>query len=152
MKEGYPFNVRVYGLLYDRTGTFLLLSEETISGKKVVKFPGGGLRYGEGPEDCVVREFREETGAMVSVGEHFYTTGFFQPSAFGDNAQVISIYYLLQLQDRALEKSFVEGEIRGKESNEERFFWKQVSRIGAEDFDLPIDQEVARRISKELTG
>jgi 8-oxo-dGTP diphosphatase len=29
--------------------------------------PGGGLEFGESPEDCVVREFMEETGLEVRV-------------------------------------------------------------------------------------
>lgn len=31
--------------------------------------PGGGVEFGEFPEECLVREFGEETGLAVEVGE-----------------------------------------------------------------------------------
>jgi 8-oxo-dGTP diphosphatase len=30
--------------------------------------PGGGVEFGESPEECVAREFEEETGLDVKVG------------------------------------------------------------------------------------
>ncbi len=34
--------------------------------------PGGGLEFGETLEDCLKREFREETGAEIEVGEFLF--------------------------------------------------------------------------------
>ena len=34
--------------------------------------PGGGLEFGETLEDCLEREFREETGARIEVGEFLF--------------------------------------------------------------------------------
>ena len=86
------FNVRVYGILIDQYQR-LLVTDEFIRGAYITKLPGGGLEFGEGTRDCLQREFREETGLEVSIGEHFYTTDFFQISAFNHKDQIISIYY-----------------------------------------------------------
>ena len=86
------FNVRVYGVLLDEEKR-LLVSDEFIRGQYITKLPGGGLEIGEGTRDCLQREFKEETGLDVKVGEHLYTTDFFQISAFNQKDQIISIYY-----------------------------------------------------------
>src|ERR1700685_1992338 len=91
----YPFNVRVYGLLIQEGK--VLVSDELIHNKYITKFPGGGLEFGEGTIDAIKREMMEETNTPVEVLEHFYTTDFFQVSAFNPHAQVISIYYTLKV-------------------------------------------------------
>jgi 8-oxo-dGTP diphosphatase len=75
------------------------VSDEIIKGKFYTKFPGGGLEFGEGTRECLQREFKEETGLDVSIGDHLYTTDFFQPSAFHTNHQIISIYYWVNCKD-----------------------------------------------------
>src|SRR3954464_15284708 len=86
------FNVRVYGILLDSKKR-VLVSDEFIRGNYFTKFPGGGLEFGEGTKDCLKREFKEETNLDVTIGEHIYTTDFFQISAFNNVDQIISIYY-----------------------------------------------------------
>ena len=66
------FNVRVYGVLLDEEKR-LLVSDEFIRGQYITKLPGGGLEIGEGTRDCLQREFKEETGLDVKVGDHLYT-------------------------------------------------------------------------------
>ena len=86
------FNIRVYGILKDASGR-VLVSHERIKGEVYCKFPGGGLEYGEGPKDGLIREFQEELGIEVSVDELLYVTDFFIQSAFSEQDQIISIYY-----------------------------------------------------------
>ena len=62
------FNIRVYGVL--QRGGKVLVSHERIAGRVHAKFPGGGLEFGEGPKDAVVREFMEELGITVTVTGH----------------------------------------------------------------------------------
>ena len=88
------FNVRVYGILIDDQQR-LLVSDEFIRGNYITKLPGGGLEIGEGTRDGLAREFMEEANLEVRVGEHFYTTDFFQISAFNNKDQIISIYYFV---------------------------------------------------------
>src|SRR3982750_4950693 len=86
------FNVRVYGILINDQNE-LLVSDEYIRGGYYTKFPGGGLEFGEGTRECLRREFKEEMELNVEVGEHLYTTDFFQISAFNPKFQIVSIYY-----------------------------------------------------------
>ena len=86
------FNIRVYGILINEKKQ-VLVSDEFIRGNYYTKFPGGGLEFGEGTRDCLRREFLEEMNLKVEVGEHLYTTDYFQMSAFHPDHQIISIYY-----------------------------------------------------------
>ncbi|RPD51507.1 NUDIX hydrolase [Paracnuella aquatica] len=87
--------LRVYGILFNEAGQ-LLVTDELIRGERFTKFPGGGLEWGEGTRECLVREFKEEMNLLVEVKEHLYTTDFFQESAFKKGDQIISIYYRVQ--------------------------------------------------------
>ena len=87
------FNIRVYGILINEQKQ-VLVSDEFIRGNYYTKFPGGGLEFGEGTRECLKREFKEELDLDIPVGEHLYTTDFFQMSAFNPTHQIISIYYL----------------------------------------------------------
>ena len=124
------FNVRVYGIwLHDNK---ILINEELIRSKTIIKFPGGGLNYGEGTIDGLKREFREELGINIEVISHFYTTDFFQASAY-DDSQVISIYY------------WVTGPVPETIINHienERTYWMNIFDISADTFTLPIDRAV----------
>jgi 8-oxo-dGTP diphosphatase len=98
------FTIRVYGLLLHAMGPgdemHVLVSDEVIKGRQVTKFPGGGLEFGEGLKDCLVREIREELGQDAFGLEHFYTTDFFQQSTFHTRPlQVISVYYTFRVRD-----------------------------------------------------
>ena len=86
------FNIRVYGILVNEKSQ-VLLTDEYVLDRKMTKFPGGGLHFGEGPEDCLKREALEEFGQEIEITGHFYTTGFFQRALFYEDHQLISIYY-----------------------------------------------------------
>src|SRR6187402_3438479 len=89
---GLILSVRVYGILINEDKQ-VLVSDEYIRGAYYTKFPGGGLEFGEGTRDCLKREFMEEMNLEVAIGDHIYTTDFFQLSAFNPGDQIISIYY-----------------------------------------------------------
>ena len=86
------FSIRIYGILINEQKQ-VLVSDELIRGSYFTKFPGGGLEFGEGTRDCLKREFKEEMDLEVEIGEHIYTTDFYQTSAFNPEHQIISIYY-----------------------------------------------------------
>ena len=53
-------------------GSSLLVSNESAS--SVIRTPGGGMFAGEKPEDCVIREVREETGYIIQITKEFLLT------------------------------------------------------------------------------
>lgn len=146
------FNIRVYGILINEKNQ-VLVTDELIKGKQITKFPGGGLEFGEGTLDCIKREFMEETKMEIEVIEHFYTTDFFQPSAFHKDHQIISIYYIVKptsvfdilIKDKVFD--FIQ-----KLKYEQQFRWVSVKKISAEDFTLPIDKIVGDQIKKKYNG
>ena len=147
--------VRVYGILIDPTHG-LLVSDEFIRGNYFSKLPGGGLEFGEGTRECLLREFKEETSLDVTVGEHIYTTDFYQPSAFREGDQILSIYYYVHaisldpLQTRATPFNFKPEEIADKNGQAEHTRWIALNELSEEAMSLPIDKIVINKIIQTL--
>ena len=139
------FNVRVYGILLDEDQQ-LLVSDEFIRGNYITKLPGGGLEIGEGTRDGLAREFMEEAGIEVHVGDHFYTTDFFQISAFNHRDQIISIYYLVHTADTTIIKTkekafdFLPEQVADSNETAEHLRWIPLSTLSEDAMTLPIDK------------
>ena len=150
------FTIRVYGILINEKKQ-VLVSDELIRGGYYTKFPGGGLEFGEGTRDCLKREFMEEMNLNVEIGEHIYTTDFFQISAFNSAHQIISIYYFAKAMEeiraplRSKPFDFDEQQLKVyEEKNEtETFRFIDWNDFSAETVTLPIDKIVAAMV-KEL--
>lgn len=147
------FNIRVYGILIDDQDR-LLVSDEFIRGAYITKLPGGGLELGEGTRDCLKREFMEETGLDVTVGEHFYTTDFFQISAFNQKDQIICIYYRVhpneaftfQTKEKAFD--FTQEQIADPTKEAEVLRWIPCKDLTEKDVTLPIDKVVINMLKQ----
>lgn len=140
-KGGYPFNVRVYGIFIRNNN--VLVSDELIAGKSMTKFPGGGLEFGEGTLDGLIREFKEELDLKIKIDAHFYTTDFFVQSAF-NQSQVISIYYLVS-SHQELKLPFTEKALDfnpNLEGNQQLFRWVPLSDISEKHFTFAADKKV----------
>ena len=147
--------VRVYGILIDPKHG-LLVSDEFIRGDYFTKLPGGGLEFGEGTRDCLVREFKEETGLAVTIGDHLYTTDFYQPSAFRAGDQILSIYYRVNAQNidalnpRIKAFDFSPQEVADITGQAEHTRWIPLNDLSEKDMSLPIDKIVIAEILKSL--
>ncbi len=139
------FNVRVYGILIDDQNR-LLVSDEFIRGNYITKLPGGGLEIGEGTRDGLAREFMEEANLEVRVGDHFYTTDFFQISAFNNTDQIISIYYFVHAKETstviAKEKAFdfLPEQVANIKGTAEHLRWVPLNELSDATMTLPIDK------------
>lgn len=140
------FTLRAYGLLLHEGR--LLVADELIKGHRITKFPGGGLEYGEGLKDALVREVREEIGVEAFDVAHFYTTDFFQQSAFHTTPmQVVSVYYTFRVHDPAA-IPVVSAPFQGFEggNDQERFRWIELAGASEQLVTLPIDRVVLRML------
>jgi len=150
-------NVRVYGILLSEDKR-VLVSDEYIRGGYYTKFPGGGLEFGEGTRDCLKREFKEEMDLDIAVGDHLYTTDFFQMSAFNTAQQIISIYYFVEALEpirvplRAKPFDFDERQLRAYEERKEieTFRFIDWADFNEESVTLPIEKVVARLLKTTL--
>lgn len=125
------FNLRVYGILI-REGR-VLLSEEQYQGRTLIKFPGGGVEYGEGIRDALIREWLEEASCAIAIQSLFYVTDGFIQSAFIAEDQIVSFYYTVSV-DVEINNTFVEH----------NFFWQELYPDHAEKLTFPQDREVFR--------
>jgi len=142
------FNVRVYGLLINKKQEILVV-DEYIKGKLYTKFPGGGLEFGEGITDCLVREFMEETGNPIKVKDLFYVNGDFIPSIFNRQKQIICIYYFVKAQGKfkIIEKD-ASFEFEDYVEDIQGFRWLPLQELNVKEFELPIDQIVVKKLFK----
>ncbi|MBT6438693.1 MAG: NUDIX domain-containing protein [Flavobacteriales bacterium] len=145
------FNIRVYGLLFNEQGDVLVSDEERF-GNRFTKFPGGGLEFGEGLTDCLKREYIEELNQNIEVINHFYTTDFYQKSAFDNQDQLISIYYVVKpigvVNFKISKNPF---DFNRKSAVFQSFRFIPVKTLSENNFTFPIDKHIARLIKDTFT-
>jgi ADP-ribose pyrophosphatase YjhB (NUDIX family) len=149
--------VRVYGILITDKRQ-ILVSDEYIRGGLFTKFPGGGLELGEGTRDCLKREFKEEMNLLVEVGDHIYTTDYYQPSAFREGQQILSIYYYahalepisVPLRDKPFDFDADQLKMYEEKNEIETFRFIEWNDFNEESVTLPIDKIVAGIIKKKM--
>ncbi|MEX2596462.1 MAG: NUDIX domain-containing protein [Salibacteraceae bacterium] len=145
------FNIRVYGIAINHKNQ-LLVSDELIKNIRFTKFPGGGLEWGEGMREGLKREFMEEMNQPIEVLDHFYTTDYFQVSAFNPEDQLISVYFKVNLlhpiQFEIKSKPFDFPDTTGNPLEVQR--WVSIDDLKPEQFKWPVDQLVAKKLAAEL--
>jgi 8-oxo-dGTP diphosphatase len=136
----------------------VLVSDEYIRGDYYTKFPGGGLELGEGTRDCLKREFKEEMDLETEIGDHIYTTDYFQMSAFNPEHQIISIYYLVKalekikvpLRNTAFDFDEQQLKVYAATGTTETFRLIDWDNFSAATVTLPIDKIVAGIIKEKF--
>ena len=139
------FNVRTYAVIFDASGEKVLLSREDLPGGRKVKFPGGGVEFGEGIRDALDREIAEElgTGAQLTDVQPLYTTDFFVRSAFRPEDQILSVYFSARFADPKSDERFHHrfGTPAGCEAGL-AFKWRKVQDLNLADLHFPIDRHI----------
>jgi 8-oxo-dGTP diphosphatase len=114
-KFGNRIRVRACGIcIVDEE---LLLVKHTNIGKKGCLWapPGGGVSFGENVEECLVREFKEETGLEINVGKFLFACEFVAPPL-----HAIELFFLVQPSGGKLIKG-LDPEIKDQIIEEVRF-------------------------------
>lgn len=71
--------VRACGICIQDNKLLLIRHGHTLGNSAFWAPPGGGLQYGERIQECLKREFEEETGLQVAVSRFLFVNEFLQP-------------------------------------------------------------------------
>ena len=109
------------------------------------------MKLGESVNDCLKREWREELAVEIDIHKHFYTTDFFQRSAFDNSVQILSIYYLVKPSTEVhVEISTAKPDEQTIRRTGQTFRWIDVSGLNENVVTYPIDKKVATMIRERL--
>lgn len=135
---------RIYGFLQRPSGE-VLVALERFKGLPLVKYPGGGLEWGESHQEGLMREFQEELQMDIQVKECLYFNDFPVTSVFDANYQVQAFFYRVQVTELgALEKIPVVTSWEVPVENGELFRWVRPEDLDPERFTHPIEQAATR--------
>ncbi len=135
------YNIRVYALIIHEDK--ILLTDELRMGTRMTKFPGGGHEWGEGLLETVKRECMEELQQELISAAHFYTTDFFVASAFREEDQMISVYYLVKLpHPEKIETEETVFKFKEEIDGAQIFRWIPLDQLTPELLTYPIDKRV----------
>ena len=125
--EDAVFSYRVAGICV-QNGKVLL--QTTTGEDRSFAFPGGHVAFGETNAETLIREFREEIGAEVIVGDLKWVAEIFFP--WGDKpCHQICLYYMVEIQNEEIPKDGVfpaQERLEGR-SFELEFHWVPLERV-----------------------
>jgi 8-oxo-dGTP diphosphatase len=90
-------SVRAYGILIDNDRVALVRSSNPRHVPPLWWLPGGGIDFGEAPEDTLIREFREETGLDVDNPQLMGVTSDVRRRDNGDKIHTVRIIFSVDL-------------------------------------------------------
>jgi ADP-ribose pyrophosphatase YjhB (NUDIX family) len=90
-------SVRSYGILIDNDRVALVRSSNPRHVPPLWWLPGGGIDFGEAPEDTLIREFREETGLEVNNPRLMGVTSDVRRRDNGDKIHTVRIIFSVEL-------------------------------------------------------
>jgi ADP-ribose pyrophosphatase YjhB (NUDIX family) len=91
-------SVRSYGVLINEGHVALVRSSNPHHDPPLWWLPGGGIDFGEAPEDTLVREFKEETGLEVHEPELLGVTSDVRRRDNGDKIHTVRILFTIGLK------------------------------------------------------
>lgn len=98
---GNQLRVRVCGICVQDEKMLLINHTGLNESNEFWSPPGGGLGFGEKIEQCLKREFLEETNTVISVGKFLKVREFLKPPL-----HAIELYYEVKIESGILKKGF----------------------------------------------
>jgi 8-oxo-dGTP diphosphatase len=110
LKDGMIFGEKLSGVEYrERTGVYGI-AEDALGRAAIVRIPtgyfliGGGIEPGEEREAALRREFLEETGYSVTVGDYIGTAGgYYYSDYFGSYMFGTGFFYRVRMLEKVAE-------------------------------------------------
>lgn len=90
-------SVRAYGILVHHDSVVLVRSSSAQINPPLWWLPGGGINFGESPEQTLLREFREETGLAVKDPVLFDVASDVRRRPNGDRIHTVRVLYTVSL-------------------------------------------------------
>ena len=94
--------VRSYGILVDFGRVVLVRSSNPHHNPPLWWLPGGGIDFGEAPEEALIREFAEETGLIVNDPRLVGVTSDERRRDNGERLHTVRILYTVRLTGGSL--------------------------------------------------
>lgn len=98
---GNQLRVRVCGICVQDDKILLINHSGMNESGEFWSSPGGGLQFGETIEDCLKREFLEETKTIISVGEFLKINEFVKPPL-----HAIELFYEVKIESGEIQIGF----------------------------------------------
>jgi 8-oxo-dGTP diphosphatase len=90
-------SVRAYGILIHDESVLLVRSSSALIKPPLWWLPGGGIDFGESPEQTLLREFHEETGLSVKDPVLFDVASDIRRRPNGDRIHTVRVLYTVDL-------------------------------------------------------
>jgi 8-oxo-dGTP diphosphatase len=121
---GNRLRVRICGLSIDEGG-LLLINHRGITDGDFWAPPGGGLQYGETVEECLIREFKEETGLEVQIQDFKFICEFMHPPL-----HALELFFIVDIKKGNLKKG-IDPEMADQQLIHEVKFmsWGEINRL-----------------------
>jgi ADP-ribose pyrophosphatase YjhB (NUDIX family) len=94
--------VRAYGILVHENSVLLVRSSSPQIVPPLWWLPGGGIDFGESPEETLLREFHEETGLAIKDPVLLHVASDIRRRPNGDRIHTVRVLYTVSLEGGVL--------------------------------------------------
>ncbi len=133
-------SVRAYGMLFHEGRVLLVRSSSPQISPPLWWLPGGGIDFGESPEETLLREFREETGLSIRFPVWTDVVSDVRRRPNGDRIHTVRILFTVALAGGELR-----DEVEGTTDQAQWFALETLDTVNVAQYArLAIDQALAK--------